>query len=99
MKVFISNRGNIDFGQDPTKPIYGTFSDYFVKVKNEEEASSVCRAYIEENDIGGGAWTGGQIFVGKELVSYVSYNGMVWDKESKHLDGQKNLYDRLRKEW
>ncbi len=95
MKVFLANRGNIDFGQDPNKSIYGTWSDYHQEVKDEQEASEVCRKYIEKENIGGGAWVGGQIFKDGEMIAYVSYNGRIWKKEDKYFEDHKRLYERV----
>jgi hypothetical protein len=48
-------------------------------VKTLQDAASTCRAYIEHNELGGGNWTGGQVFMGKEQVARISYNGRIWD--------------------
>ncbi len=96
MKVFLANRGNIDFGQDPTKKIYGTKSDFYVTIKDFSEASSLCRDYIDKYDIGGGAWVGGAIIDEEEqLIAYVSYNGRVWDKEDKYFEDHARMYYSL----
>ena len=42
------------------------------------DAAKICLEYIDHNDLGGGNWTGGQVFKGKEQVAKVSYNGRVW---------------------
>ena len=42
------------------------------------DAAKLCREYIDHNELGGGNWTGGQVFKGKEQVARVSYNGRVW---------------------
>lgn len=42
-------------------------------------ASRICREYIEHNELGGGNWTGGQVFRGAEQIARISYNGRVWD--------------------
>lgn len=49
-----------------------------VGVSSFDEARRVCREFIEENDLGGGNWTGGQIWDDGAPVAYVSYNGRVW---------------------
>lgn len=48
------------------------------EVSSFAEASRVCREYIEEHGLGGGNWTGGQIWEDGVPVAYVSYNGRVW---------------------
>lgn len=77
MFVAMDNKGNIDFFQDPNRRIRG--KKKIVKVKSFEEASKICRKYIEDNGLGGGNWTGGAIRddSGAE-IGRVSYNGRVW---------------------
>jgi hypothetical protein len=79
-KVYLSNRGNPDFRQDPDRPIYGTKSDYFVEVKDKEDARNVVQQYIRNYNLGGGNWTGGHYFEGDEMVGYFSYNARYWDE-------------------
>ncbi|MBL0220046.1 MAG: hypothetical protein IPQ07_40040 [Myxococcales bacterium] len=44
-----------------------------------QAAAAECRAYIERNNLGGGNWTGGQVFADKRTqVARVSFNGRVW---------------------
>jgi len=79
MRVILANRGNIDYGQYPGMNIPGKPKDEIVKVKNSEEASKVCREYIEENELGFSTWTGGQVMGDNDdgLIGYVWYNGKV----------------------
>jgi hypothetical protein len=91
MTLTLSNVGNPDFGQDPNRPLPGT-SKRLRRVFSLEEASKACRAYIEENELGGGNWTGGKL-VGDdgEEVGRVSYNGAVWPP-GPSVVGQEPLY-------
>jgi hypothetical protein len=75
--VTCTSVGNPDFRQDPDRPI----SPQFIKaVANVSEASALCRSYIEHHDLGGGNWSGGQVYNKDGMqVAYVSYNGRVWD--------------------
>lgn len=77
--VLLKNRGNPDFGQDPTVPVYGTEEDRTEIVCSVEEARDVCVKYIEDNDLGGGNWSGGNIYdlATEELVARISYNGRI----------------------
>lgn len=76
--VVLDNRGNPDFGQISGRRLPGTQAETRA-VKNFEEASKACRAYIEENGLGGGNWMGGTILDAKgNEVGRVSYNGRVW---------------------
>lgn len=78
--VDLTNRGNPDFGQDPTRSMYGV-PERTTRVSSMREASLVCREYIDEHGLGGGNWTGGQIMENGKIVAYVSYNGRVWKPE------------------
>ena len=40
---------------------------------------AACRAYIEQDDLGGGNWTGGELTEHGRPVGRVSYNGRVWE--------------------
>ncbi len=53
------------------------------------EASEVCRRWIEEHDLGGGEWDGGQVHdhTGKP-VAFVSYNGRAWTPVARWQDRQ-----------
>ena len=47
-----------------------------VRVRTIEEAQAQCRAYIEQNGLGGGNWTGGQVTdETKYVVGRIAYNG------------------------
>lgn len=52
-----------------------------ITVTTLREASAACTAYINRNGLGGGNWSGGQVFVGKQQVARVSYNGRVWNMD------------------
>jgi len=55
-----------------------------VEVTSFEEASAICKAYIERYDLGSGNWVGGKITDddGKEIAR-VSFNRKVWSLENK----------------
>lgn len=77
MKVTLASVGNPDFGQVSGRSLPGV-PRKTVSVADLAEASSVCRAYIVEYDLGGGNWAGGKITEGGTVVGRVSYNGRVW---------------------
>jgi hypothetical protein len=52
-------------------------------VHNLEEASALCRQYIETYQLGGGNWTGGQVYQNDVETHHVSYNGRVWVTENE----------------
>lgn len=52
------------------------------------EAAQACRRYISENNLGGGNWTGGQVYHPvKGLIAQISYNGRVWQPTGGHPIG------------
>lgn len=81
-EVQLDSRGNPDFRQDPGNPLPGVPSKR-VPASSLVEAAKLCRAYIDEHELGGGNWTGGDVFVDDDLVARVSYNGRVWRAKSE----------------
>lgn len=74
MLLVCKSTGNPDHGQ------YAPLSEpeYFI-IDCFEQASAASRAYIEMWDLGGGNWTGGNIYnINAEGIANVSYNGRVW---------------------
>ncbi len=51
----------------------------FVAVADVGAAALACRQWIVAHGIGGGAWTGGQVWHKGLCIANVSYNGRVWD--------------------
>lgn len=84
-KVVLTAHGNIDHGANPyamVAPPLNVFADTI------EELQQAVRDYIEEYDLGGGNWTGGQVSetaTGKK-VGYISYNGRYWEETAKGAD-------------
>lgn len=84
-KVALTAHGNIDHGANPyamVAPPLNVFADTI------EELQQAVRDYIEEYDLGGGNWTGGQVTetaTGKK-VGYISYNCRYWDETAKGDD-------------
>ena len=51
-----------------------------VPVRDLRAAVQAARNFIQENNLGGGNWTGGQVYNDKgEWVARISYNGRVWE--------------------
>ena len=85
--LLLRNCGNPDRGQDPDRPVWGTPSDYWVPVESLQAASTACRTYIEEHDLGGGNWSGGKVVDGNGVqVASISYNGRIWPKQADGTD-------------
>ncbi len=80
MKVKLSSVGNPDFGQNPNQRLYGSEKNKVVTVTSFKEASDVCRDFIDNNDLGSGNWSGGEILdENNKIIAHVSYNGRVWE--------------------
>lgn len=79
-RVQLASVGNPDFGQDPYQPLYGV-ENRLAQVSSLGEASRVCREFIREHELGGGNWSGGEVYWGAEVVARISYNGRIWQVE------------------
>lgn len=80
--VTLSSVGNPDHGQNPDHSLPGLKSSK-VAVTTKQEAAEACRKFIDDNQLGSGNWSGGDVFSEGNLVARVSYNGRVW-----HLDDE-----------
>lgn len=68
----LSSAGNPDFGQHtPISPAHS------IPVASIEEATERCRDYIRAWNLGGGNWSGGQVYKGDKQVARIAYNGRV----------------------
>ncbi len=91
--VTLSSVGNPDFGQNPERALPGV-AGMRKPVKDLVEASRVCLKYIEDNNLGGGNWAGGDVHDRSgALVAKVSYNGKVWTPEGANSLNAKPIYD------
>ena len=81
--VRLASCGNPDRGQNPFEPLYGVPSERAYTASIEECQQRV-REYIEEYNLGGGNWSGGDVYDGLgNLIGNISYNGRFWPKEEK----------------
>ena len=85
MKLKLASVGNPDFNQDPNQPMWSCEPNKEVEVESFKEASRVCRKFIDDNNLGGGNWHGGQVYVDGNQVASVSYNGRIWDMEGMEI--------------
>lgn len=80
MTVKLSSVGNPDFGQ------YAPLSlPKLVNISSLKEASEKCRTYIAYWNLGGGNWSGGQVYNGKKQIANISFNGRIWDLEDNEI--------------
>jgi hypothetical protein len=87
MTVVLCAMGNPDRGQDPMRPLYGVPRST-PGVRSLAEASAKCSEFIAEHDLGGGNWTGGEVWERNpagdtKLIARISYNGRVWKADPK----------------
>ncbi len=81
MKLTLSSAGNPDHGQNPFLPVFGSENNYITTVSSFTEATKECLAFIQRNGLGGGNWTGGNIFNDEnKLIARVAYNGTIVEK-------------------
>jgi len=59
-----------------------------VKAKSIEEAREIVVAFIMENDLGSGNWSGGNVYKNGKKIGHVSYNGRYWDDTKMAKGGQ-----------
>lgn len=64
-----------DYQRGSVRP---AITEHLVPISSFLEARQVARKFIEDNDLGGGNWDGGQIYENGKQIAYVSYNGRVW---------------------
>jgi hypothetical protein len=75
MKVSLESVNNPDFYMDNRK-----ISKSFEDVQSLLEAVSACENFIDTNNLGGGNWSGGDVFDDEnKLIAHISYNGRVWE--------------------
>lgn len=56
-----------------------------VHIENLDHASNICREYIERNGLGGGNWSGGDVYDNGKAIAYVSFNGRTWPPREKNV--------------
>lgn len=79
--VTLSAHGNIDHYENPYANIVNgvEIEAKTAQAETIEECQKLVRMYIEENNLGGGNWTGGKVFKDGVQVGYISYNGRYWE--------------------
>lgn len=86
--VLLAAVGNPDMGQAPGR-LPGVPGGVYSEAESLNEASRLCRTYIERYDLGAGNWAGGRVVEATltpdtaRAVAQISYNGRVWPVEAK----------------
>lgn len=88
----LKNVGNPDFGQDPRIPKYGTWTGN-AQVNSVIDAEKIVQAYISENDLGGGNWSGGRLIRNFDglVIGRFAYNGVLFP-DAPWFPGQKAIW-------
>ena len=75
--VVLSAHGNPDRRQNP----YECVAPFEVETCDTiKECQLRVREYIETWDIGGGNWTGGDVYLEGKYIGNISYNGRFWEE-------------------
>ena len=82
MTVKLSSCGNPDHRQNPNDSLSPKVNFQVATLKG---ASEICMKYIASWDLGGGNWSGGQVYEGGKQIARVSYNGRIWDMEDEEI--------------
>jgi hypothetical protein len=85
MYVELKSVGNVDF--DDSSERGKNIALKKVNVTSIDEAKKVVRAFIDENDLGGGNWVGGKVFENGKNIGYIAYNGNYFEGERKFAKG------------
>ena len=85
LTVKLSHRSNPDIAGGYWNEPEESGKTQNVPVGSFAEASKVCSAFIRRNQLGGGNWTGGNIYEGRKKIARVSFNGRVWDNDDNEI--------------
>lgn len=50
-----------------------------------EECQKKVKEFIDKHMLGGGNWSGGEVFKNDKFIGYISYNTRFWDKNSEEF--------------
>ena len=74
----LTNVGNIDKQQDPTKTLYGTITLKNIQYKKLYKLRDLVKHYIKECDLGGGNFIPPKVYRDNKYIGWFSYNGKFW---------------------
>lgn len=79
--VRITNRGNIDFRQDPHQLLFGTKELWDIASDKLYKLRDIVQKYIYDNELGSGNFVPPVVFYNNEPIGYFSYNCRFWRKK------------------
>ena len=77
----LTNVGNPDFRQDPTRILPGTYEHTDISRDTVDGLRAVVSNYINLNDLGGGNFMSPVVFKDNKPIGYISYNLRFWETE------------------
>jgi len=77
---------NTDFPQN--RRTFRKIDKYRVHVNSIEEAKQIVSKFIQDNDLGGGSFIGGQLYKNNKPVAYISYNLRVWEGKIGNMNAE-----------
>ncbi len=89
MNVELKHTANPDVAGGYWGGFVPSVNNIIEQVATLEEASRACRRFIEEHELGGGNWAGGNVYDGGKLVASVSYNGRVWLPGNEYFESRR----------
>lgn len=79
--VILSAHGNPDHYESPLEQVA---PNCIAHCESIEECQAKVREYIDKYDLGGGNWTGGDVYQNGEVVGCISYNSRFWPLGSEY---------------
>ena len=79
--VILSAHGNPDHYESPFEKVAPT---EVAHCKSIEECQAKVREYIDKHDLGGGNFTGGDVYQYGEVIGRISYNSRYWPLGSEY---------------
>lgn len=80
--VTLSAHGNPDHYESPYEEVA---AGGVAHAESIEECQQIVREYIDKHALGGGNWTGGDVYLHGEVIGRISYNGRYWPVGSDYF--------------
>ena len=77
----LTNVGNPDFRQDPTRLLPGTQEYTNVSRETVDALRAAVSTYINSNELGGGNFISPVVFKDNKPIGYISYNLRFWETD------------------
>lgn len=82
-EVTLQAIGNPDYHEYDYRSDMSHINPIRVKCNSIEECQKKVQEFIDLHKLGGGNWSGGEVFKNNEFIGYISYNTRFWDKNSE----------------